>query len=137
MLLSNEPLKALFATIDAGDANGFVGYLSEDAVLRFGSAPPVHGADAIRDAIGSFFESIKTLSHEIDYTTEADGRVVCEGRVTYTRHDDSRITLPFVDVLVRASSTGAGLIIADYRIYMDVAPLYASAPAAAGAGGRE
>jgi hypothetical protein len=55
--------------------------------------------------------------------------------VTYTRHDDSRITLPFVDVLVRASSAGARLTIADYRIYMDVAPLYASPPAVAGAGG--
>lgn len=136
VILPDAPLRALFATIDSRDADGFAGYLSEDAVLRFGSAPPVHGADAIRDAIGAFFGSIKALSHEIDYMAEAGGRVVCEGRVTYTRYDDSRITLPFVDVLVRAPSTGAGLIIADYRIYMDVAPLYARAPAAAGAGVR-
>ena len=134
--LVGGPLRDLFARIDARDADGFAGFLSEDAVLRFGSAPPVHGADAIRQAIGAFFESIKALSHEIDYTAEIDGRVVCEGHVTYTRHDDSRITLPFIDVLVRAPSTRAGLTIDDYRIYMDVAPLYASAPAAAGAGSR-
>jgi len=51
----------------------------------------------------------------------ADGNaVVCEGEVTYTRHDGSNITLPFANVF----EVGDGLI-SLYRIYIDMGPLFA------------
>jgi len=110
----------LFAAIDARDGVGFVSYLTEDAVFRFGSAPPVLGRDAIQAAVDGFFTTIAGCSHNIASTLSQDNKLVCEGDVTYTRHDGSEIVLPFVDVF----EYEAGLI-AYYKIYIDISPLYA------------
>jgi ketosteroid isomerase-like protein len=110
----------LFAAIDARDGAGFVSYLTEDAVFRFGSAPPVQGRNAIQAAVEGFFTTIAGCSHTITNTLNQGDMIVCEGDVTYTRHDGSKITLPFTDVLEYE-----GDLIAHYKIYMDVSPLYA------------
>jgi len=110
----------MFAAIDARDGTGFVSYLTEDAVFRFGSAPSVQGRDAIQAAVEGFFTTIAGCSHRIDNTLQQDDTVVCEGEVTYERHDGSSITLPFTDVF-----EFAGELIAHYKIYIDIAPLYA------------
>ncbi len=110
----------LFAAIDAKDSAAFVGFLTDDAVFRFGSAPPAEGRAAIRKAVEDFFGTIAGLSHSIELTLRDGNTLVCEGTVTYTRHDGSRITLPFVDVFEYR-----GDLIARYKIYMDIAPLYA------------
>jgi hypothetical protein len=46
---------------------------------------------------------------------------VCEGEVTYRRHDNSEITLPFADAFDLR-----GDLISGYRIYIDIAPLFAA-----------
>ena len=113
-------LRDLFASIDRQDTDAFVGFLSADARFRFGSAPPATGREAIAEAVGGFFDSIAGLSHRIDATIRDADTIVCEGEVTYTRHDGTEIALPFVDVFEMA-----GERIADYKIYMDIGPLYA------------
>ena len=110
----------LFAAIDAKDGAAFVAYLTENAVFRFGSAPPVQGRDAIQAAVDAFFTAIAGCSHSIEKKLRQGDTVVCEGVVTYTRHDGSEIALPFTDVFEYE-----GILIAHYKIYMDVAPLYA------------
>jgi ketosteroid isomerase-like protein len=100
----------LFVSIDSMDTEGFLGFIAPDGEFRFGSSPPVQGHDGIRAAVEGFFSSFAALSHELQRTV-----------VTYTRHDGSRITLPFCNVF----ETEDGLI-SLYRIYIDVAPLYAA-----------
>ena len=115
-------LEDLFASIDSQDAERFVTFLTPDASFRFGSAPAAHGTKAIRAAVGGFFETIRGLRHEVLRSMAGDAVLVCEGNVTYTRIDGSEIALPFVDVF-EMSDDG---LIADYKIYMDIAPLYAA-----------
>ena len=110
----------LFASIDAMDTEGFVGFLSPEAVFRFGSAPPVAGRAAIAEAVGGFFDSISGIRHELHRFVAGDDFIFCDGEVTYTRRDGSRVTLPFADVF----ETHDGLI-SLYGIYIDIAPLYA------------
>lgn len=110
----------MFAAIDARDGAGFVAFLTEDAVFRFGSAPAVQGRDAIQAAVEGFFTTIAGCSHNIANTLAQHDTLVCEGDVTYTRHDGSEITLPFTDVFEYE-----GDLIAHYKIYIDVGPLYA------------
>jgi len=43
------------------------------------------------------------------------------GEVTYTRHDGSRVTLPFANVFRLRDD-----LISEYLIYADLAPLYAA-----------
>ena len=109
----------LFAAIDTNDAASFVSYLTEDAVFRFGSAPPVQGREAIREAVAGFFSTIAGCRHTIRNSLCTRDTLVCEGEVTYRRHDSSEITLPFTDVFEYE-----GDLIAHYKIYMDITPLY-------------
>ena len=110
----------LFAAIDANDAAAFVSYLTEDAVFRFGSAPPVQGREAILEAVDGFFSTIAGCSHTISNSLRSGSTLVCEGEVTYRRHDGSEISLPFTDIFEYD-----GDLIAHYKIYMDIGPLYA------------
>ena len=110
----------LFASIDAMDTGRFLGFIAPDAEFRFGSAPAVHGHDAIRDAVDGFFATISALEHEPRRTIVNGSDTVCEGISTYTRHDGSKVTLPFCNVFETANGK-----ITTYRIYIDIAPLYA------------
>ena len=110
----------VFAAIDRQDTAAFVGFLSDDAVFRFGSAPAVQGHEAIFAAVDGFFGSIADLCHSIHNALAHGSTQVCEGEVTYTRLDGTQITLPFTDVFEYD-----GDLISHYKIYMDVNPLYA------------
>lgn len=115
----NALLESLFAAIDARDTARFLEFLSPDAVFRFGSAPAVTGHQAIGEAVGGFFASIAGVKHSLRMTMRDGETLVCEGDVTYTRHDGSSITLPFANVFELRGS-----LISQYKIYADVGPLY-------------
>jgi len=110
----------MFAAIDSKDTASFVSYLTDDAVFRFGSAPAVQGRDAIRAAVDGFFGTIAGCSHAVHKTLRDGTTAVFEGEVTYARLDGRLVTLPFTDVFEYD-----GDLIAEYKIYIDIAPLYA------------
>ena len=116
---SQDLLHELFAAVDAQDIDRFLGCIADDATFRFGSTPPVAGHTAIRGAVDGFFGTIAGVQHELTRTVEDGATLVCEGEVTYTRHDDSQLTLPFANIFELESG-----LISDYKIYIDIAPLY-------------
>ena len=113
-------LDSLFAAIDAKDIDTFLDHLTDEPSFRFGSAPAAVGRDGVRAAVDGFFGTIAGLSHELDLAMAEGDTLVCGGTVTYTRHDGSSVAIPFVDVFDMD-----GLKIKNYKIYMDIAPLYA------------
>jgi len=117
---ASELTGGLFAAIDSKDAKAFVGYLTDDAVFRFGSAPAVRGKASVQAAVDGFFGTIAGCSHNVQKTLGNGSTLVCEGEVTYRRQNGSEITLPFTDVFEYD-----GELIAQYKIYMDITPLYA------------
>jgi limonene-1,2-epoxide hydrolase len=112
--------KKLFASIDAMDTESFLSFIREDATFRFGSSPAVKGHAEIRAAVEGFFSSFAALKHDLQRVVTDGDAVVCEGEVTYTKHDGSTITLPFVNVF----EVDGGLI-SLYRVYIDIGPLFA------------
>lgn len=114
-----EKIESLFKTIDKKDAVGFASFLTEGASFKFANAPQVTGRENIRNAVADFFLSIKGLSHRILKVYEAGDFLICEGEVTYIKHDGKELTLPFADIL-----KNQGGLISDYRIYMDPSSLY-------------
>lgn len=118
---AGSDIGGLFEAIDAQDGAAFVGYLTDDAVFRFGSSPAVQGRAAVQAAVEGFFGTIGGLAHSIDKTIRDRNTLVCEGEVTYTRHDGSTIAIPFVDVFEFQDG-----LIAEYKIYIDIGPLYAT-----------
>ncbi len=115
----SDRLGELFAAIDASDTERFLSFLTAEASFRFGSAPAVSGTEAIRAAVGGFFSTIGGCRHSIATTVVEGDVVICEGEVTYTRHDSSQITLPFANVFEMS-----GELISMYKIYVDAGPLY-------------
>jgi limonene-1,2-epoxide hydrolase len=111
----------LFVSIDAMDTESFLSCIREDATFRFGSSPAVTGHAEIRTAVEGFFASIAALKHNVQRLIADGNTAVCEGEVTYTRHDGSTITLPFANVF----EVDDGLI-SLYRIYIDTGPLYSA-----------
>ncbi len=109
----------LFRAIDGRDATAFAAFIADDGDFRFGNAPPVVGRAAVRDAVAGFFGAIGGCSHRMLRTWHSPGAAACEGEVTYTRLDGSKLTVPFANVFVLR-----GAEIASYRIYIDNGPLF-------------
>ena len=117
--LDGGNFKKLFASIDAMDTESFVSFIHKDATFRFGSSPAVTGHAGIRAAVEGFFASFAALRHDLQRVIADGDAVACEGEVTYTRQDGSKITLPFVNVF-RID----GELISQYRVYIDIGPLF-------------
>ena len=115
----------LFDDIDTMEADAFARHLSEDVVMRFGGSPPLHGRVAARETWASFCELVDGVHHEVRSTWRVDGSTtVAETDVTYTRKDGRRVTVPVVTIY----EVGADDLIASYRVFLDLAPVFAEAP---------
>lgn len=112
-------LDDLFKAVDAKDTERFLGFLTDQARFRFGSAPPAQGKEAIRAAVDGFFSTIAGCHHVLARVLAEGDVIICEGEVTYTRHDGSEISLPFANIFELE-----GELIAAYKIYADAGPLY-------------
>lgn len=115
----------LFACIDAKDTDGFLSYLCDDATFRFANQPPSVGHLAIGAAVAGFFAAIGACRHEVTNVWTPGDAVICQGQVTYTRHDGSVLSVPFVNVLAMA-----GELIREYSIYVDASALFSAPPPA-------
>jgi len=110
----------LFASIDTMDTESFLSFLSDNCTFRFGSTPAVKGHVEICAAVEGFFASFAALKHDLQRVVADSNAVVCEGEVTYTRHDGNCITLPFASIFEVDED-----LITLYRVYIDIGPLYA------------
>ena len=114
--------KQLFQNIDNMDTEGFTSFLADDVVFRFGNADPVTGKAAVRDIVDGFFSSINNLHHELERICNEEDTVVCHGFVTYTRHDQSTLRIPYANVMVLRDGQ-----IVEYLIFNDTSELYRAA----------
>jgi ketosteroid isomerase-like protein len=122
MTSDERTVRELFAAVDAGDSEATLRFMTEDVAFRFGSAEPSIGTAAMAANSAAMAGVVAEMSHALlaMWTTgEPDPAVICEMNVTYRRHDGSEITLPCVNVFRLRDGR-----IADYRIYMDVNPVF-------------
>jgi hypothetical protein len=110
----------VFADIDSLNPDSFVTHLTPDVVFRFGNADPVIGRDAVREAVTGFFSTIDGLTHHIRNVWEFGDTAIVQIDVEYARKDGKTVTVPNADIL-----TYDGDLVRDWRIYIDVAPVYA------------
>jgi ketosteroid isomerase-like protein len=111
----------LFALVDAMDVATVASLFAKDGRVVFGNGQPLVGIEEIRTGITAFFDTIAGQHHEV--VTEwkvLDGTIV-ELKVTYDRKDGQQVTIPVVTIF----HTDAAGKIDDYRVYFDVAPVYA------------
>jgi ketosteroid isomerase-like protein len=110
----------LFRDIDRMDAKAFASHLSDECVLRYANADEVVGRDAIEAAIAGFFGTINGLTHNVLDEWSVDDATIIRFDVTYTRLDGGQVTVPAVTIYRRGEE-----LIDDYRIFVDLTPVYA------------
>lgn len=109
----------LFASIDRMDTTKFVSFMTENAVFTFGNAPSAEGKENVFQVVDGFFKSIKAIRHHDLQSFDNGEYVIVRGSSTYTRHNDSTLTVPFCNVFKMNNQ-----LIEDYRIYIDLSTLY-------------
>jgi ketosteroid isomerase-like protein len=111
----------LFSVVDAMDVATVVSLFAEDGHVVFGNAAPAVGIDEIRTGITAFYDTIAGLHHEVVNEWNLGDDTIIELRVTYDRKDGQPVTIPCVTIF---HTDAAGKIDA-YRVYFDLAPVYA------------
>jgi ketosteroid isomerase-like protein len=117
---ASDLLRRVFAAFDANDVSTLAGFMTDDVELRLGNAEMTKGQAAFVAAVNGFLGSIAGVRHEI-LNVYRDGDVATvEFDVHYTRHDGRVVTLPCCNVFRLRDG-----LVAEYRSYIDAAPVYA------------
>lgn len=111
-------LQPLFTAIDARDAQAFSSFLSPDVEFIFANAPPLHGREQAQIAVAGFFASLAGLQHELTEHWQCGDSLIMRGKVTYTRHDGSQLSVPFANIFKLRDG-----LIGEYRIFGDFSAL--------------
>lgn len=118
-MFDRNKIAELFSFIDEKNTERFVAYLADDCSFRFGNLPVVLGVDGISEFVGGFFDSVAALKHDVaDIWMLPDG-AVCHGMVSYTRHDQSVLSIPFSNIF----KVNDG-VVCEYLIFADTSQLY-------------
>jgi ketosteroid isomerase-like protein len=112
--------QAIFAAFDAKDITALADLMTDDVRLQLGNAYVVDGKPQFIEALQTFFGSVAGFRHTVINVWSDLDAVITELRVHYTRLDGTELTLPCCNVF--RLRDGA---VADYRVYMDITPVYA------------
>lgn len=115
---THDQIRKLFESINKSDVGGFLEFLTDDVHFKFGNQDPVEGKENLRNSLNVFFKSLKSISNEILNIWEQESVIICRGVVTYTRHDDSVHSVPFVNIYKMEHQ-----LIKEYLIYADISKL--------------
>ena len=122
---ANRWVLDVFRIVDSMNAAAFANAFTEDGTFRFGNNQPAVGRQQIEQSVSGFFSMIGGLRHEIAgvWSGSWEGGEVksVEAAVTYIRKDGT-VTEPLP---VTSTLRMHGDLIEDYRIFMDVSPLFA------------
>ena len=110
----------LFEDIDSMVPERFAAHLADDVRMRFGNAEPVSGRAAVQDVWAGFCTAVAGVRHHVVEQWDEGPATIVEADVTYTRHDGSRVTVPVVTIY-----RSRGELIDDYRVFIDLAPVFA------------
>lgn len=118
--MSNDA-RQIFADIDTMDADAFLRHLTPDVRFTFGNHDAADGREAVRAAVEGFWSTIAGMKHHVHQVWDVeDGVSVVHADVEYRRRDGKVVTVPNVDIL-----RWDGDRVADWRIVIDLAPVYA------------
>ena len=110
----------VYEAVDSKDEQRLARFLTETCTFVYANSDPVIGRANIAESSKNFMALIAGMKHQLLDVWAFDDVIVSRLEVTYTRKDESTLTVPAVTIWrVRDRQ------IDDYRIYIDVAPLFA------------
>ncbi len=115
-----EFVRDYWETSDAFDMEKLLGFFTPDCTMAFANQPVVRGLAGVRDVIAPVFSGLAGMRHQLLGLWINDDATVARGEVTYTRHDKSTVTIPFMSYFEFADER-----IRSTHVYIDIAPLFA------------
>lgn len=112
--------QAIFAAFDEKDIIALATLMTDDVRLQIGNADVVEGKAAFVRELQAFFGSVAEFRHTVTNVWSDLDAVIAELTVHYTRLDGTEVTLPCCNVFRLLDGA-----VADYRVYMDITPVYA------------
>lgn len=110
----------VYEAVDSKDERRIASFLTENCTFVYANNDPVVGRANIAESSKNFMALIAGIKHQLLEVWAFGDVIVSRLDVTYTRKDGSTFTVPAVTIWrVRDRQ------IDDYRIYIDVAPLFA------------
>lgn len=104
--------------VDRKDIAKLAGYIAHNVRFRIGNHAPVIGKDAVLSGNQAFFDSITSMSHQIDAVYTDGNAAICNGSVNYVRLDGSKHSIVFSTTLVFENNQ-----IVDYLVFADISKL--------------
>jgi ketosteroid isomerase-like protein len=123
--LNADTITELFAATDRGDVEAVSRFFRGDVEVFFGNNEPIQGRAAYAALYSQVTGSLSGVRHEIhDVWHAAEEADILLARLTvhYTRLDGLVVSLPCCNVF----RLDGGLI-AQYRVYVDVGPVFSPA----------
>ena len=123
---TTDVLQRYYEIVDRMDLAAFKAMHTDDAVVTFAHFPPAVGPEAIADSIGYFWSTIGGLKHNVVNRWDTGKETILEVKVDYARKDGKHVVLPCVSILELRDGKVANL-----RVHIDTAPIYAETVAEA------
>lgn len=117
---AREQVAQMTAALDNGDVDTYLEPFAEDARFRFANQDPVHGRENIRQAVVGALDALGTTNHTIVEVWHHPDTIIAEFSIGFHAGTDRQVTLPCVSVIRLRDNA-----VVDYRITMDVAPVFA------------
>ncbi|MFR9772755.1 nuclear transport factor 2 family protein [Nocardia sp. SC052] len=112
---------AVFHAVDTLDSKAFAGLFAHDGKTTFGNGPVLEGREAVEAGTVGFFGMLSGMHHEIVHEWVVGNDTIVELVVTYTRKDGREVSIPVVSIW----TVGDSGLIDSYRVFFDVAPVFA------------
>jgi ketosteroid isomerase-like protein len=113
-------VKRLFEASEANNPQEYMAFFTDNAVYQIGNAKPITGPKGIQQLASDVMQSIRHVSHDIKKIWEtADGVVLCQAQVTYTRKDGKVFELPCMTIV-----RFIGNKIHKYQAFIDASPVF-------------
>lgn len=107
--------------MDNRDVAAYGKFLSENVRVQFNNEPALEGKQNALQKLGPYWQSFKSIEHDLLNIYGTDQNYVLEALNHYQRHDDKRVT---VRAVAFTDLNEQGQVVS-VRIYHDVSPVFA------------
>ncbi|GAA3044191.1 hypothetical protein GCM10010464_05410 [Pseudonocardia yunnanensis] len=112
-------LTDLYTKVDSLDTEAVLAGFAPEGTMRYGSAAPMYGHDAIRAGLTWLFTSYRRIGHEFLNVWAAGSTLLVEATVTYGCLDGCDVAVPALTIIERRNG-----LIDDLHIFIDPTPVH-------------
>lgn len=115
-----ESYLSYLTILDAKDIVAYAAFLDDDVSIQFGNAPAVTGKQAVVGMLGGYWQSFKSIEHDLTNIYGTDKAYVLEALNHYERHDGKKVTIRAV-AFTDKNTDG---LVTSVRVFADTSPLF-------------